>query len=158
MTRLLLTYAGLAERRIATRRALRLSRRGIDVDLASRTAAATLDGNHYDHVLEATSPEPAELVARPGEGLVSIVGARRQPEPAPATVRPAWALPAALALASALVGAGAVAGVPAVLLLLYGVLTAAAATHVFSALGGRRKPATMPVAPTPLLSPRSGAA
>ena len=138
MTRVLLTYGNLRERRIATRRALRLTRRGADVDLASSVAAATL-GDHYDHVLDAHALEPALVSAAPAgrEGIVGIVGAHQAAPTANRSTRPGWTIVASFVVGALLVAVGAVIGVPILLLVLYALVLAAASTQLFGALHRR---------------------
>lgn len=91
MTRILVTYSNVAERKLAARRACRLSARGVDVDLATTAAAARLPAGAYDRVLEASSCEPVPAGARDHEGIVYIAsaGVDRIPRPrAPAPARP----------------------------------------------------------------------
>jgi hypothetical protein len=163
MTRVLLTYANLAERRIATRRALRLTRRGIDVDLATDAAAAMLTERAYDRVLDVHGADPAMPAATPpsDEGMLRIVGARVEPGLASAlqTVRPAWIVPTAVALGTLLIATGASLGVPIVLLVVYALVLAAAATQLFGALHHRlTKSNAPPAVPAPLSSRHTGAA
>lgn len=162
MTRVLFTYANLSERRIATRRALRLARRGVDVDLASCGAAATLTERVYDRVLDVHSEEPAlpAAIAPTGEGMLRIVGARVDTGARTVpTVRPGWTVPTALALGAILIAAGAGVGVPIVLVVVYALVLAAAATHLFGALQTRlTRPSATSVLPAPLSSRHTGAA
>jgi hypothetical protein len=75
MTRVLLTYSNASERKLAARRASRLSARGVDVDLATATAAAQLPAAAYDRVLEASSCEPVPPGETGHEGRVYIASA-----------------------------------------------------------------------------------
>jgi hypothetical protein len=90
MTRILFTYANVAERKVVARRASRLAARGFDVDLATATAAAALPAAAYDRVLDATSWEPLPPAPADHEGILYIAGAGLDRVPrarAPAPVR-----------------------------------------------------------------------
>ena len=138
MARVLLTFHGLAERRLATHRGVLLARRGIDVDLASEENAYGLPGE-YDRIIPAVELELARFPARPGAaaGTLRIVGAP-PPEPAPITAPPApparWAAPAGLATAFVLAFVAGLAGLPPYGQVVLGVFTAGAATHAFRTL------------------------
>jgi hypothetical protein len=156
MTRVLLTYASTGERGIAARRAVRLTRRGVDVDIAPCGAAVTRSDGAYDHVLDVRSADPTTpTTALPaGEGVLRIVGARVEASTASASSpnRPAWIGPTAIALGVILVAGGASVGVPVVLLVVYALALAAASTCLFGALHLRLARPTRRAAPLALMA------
>jgi hypothetical protein len=168
MTRILVTYHGPSERRLAAHRAVLLTRRGLDVDVASEDAAKEVPDGGYDRVVMAPDLQVGHFPPRGGVGALRIIGAERRPpepepivgtafvakRPAPAK-RPASAWPPLAGILSAivLVVAARAAGAPPYALLVVGLVAVAAATHLFRTLaappatGGALRPTA--VASTP---------
>lgn len=152
MTRVLVTYTTTAERKLAARRASRLAARGVDVDLATAAAAATLPAGWYDRVLDPSTFEPLPS-AQGGEGVVRIISGEMGnavSPPVPVTPMAPMAPPTSgHVLVSLLVGAVAAVllgllGLPVFYAAGAGVLVALATSTM---LRGREAPPATPIAP-----------
>jgi hypothetical protein len=148
MTRVLVTYASLADRRLATRRAVLLTQRGIDADLASAATAEAIAGAGYERVWDAASSDlllALRAPIAPREGMLGIAGPAPAPTPTRAAVplarRLTWRA-AAFVLVAMLISIALIPlGLPGPYPVLIGLLTAGFALHLFG--GKRHEPASV---------------